>query len=331
MADQRSDQPRRTVVCGRDQHEWDAEAGGVGEQENRALDRRIPRGGEGQDAAEDDADAWRPADREDRAEAERRRPAPTGAHDPAAEPLRESRLRITGSCATRSREGHCPGGARDRPCCAGLERPPRPIERRDPEHAGEIQPEHDQEDASQLSQDRQVLEQRAGGIGRRDAEQREHRAEPNDVGERMAHREPARRRATVSTTHDGDRRELPDVGRHEREHARRQEAEQPRPDRDGDGEVVHQLAAVSSMAEGALPKASSSSRRTLPTVTTSSTRWFPSSTTGMRSRYRRCSSGSVSMSRSSTRGTASPRARRSTITASIASRASSHSEHPGRA
>ena len=52
--------------------------------------------------------------------------------------------------ARRGRDGT--GGAR-------LERPPGSIERGDAQHAGEIQPEDDEQDPAELAEDRQVVDQ----------------------------------------------------------------------------------------------------------------------------------------------------------------------------
>ena len=149
--------------------------------------------GDGQDPAEDHADARRPADREDRPETERRQPAAAG---PTSRPPSRSPNRAPVAAPpapARRRERHRARRARDRAGGAGLERPPRPIE-----DAGcgarppRFRPEDDEEHAADLAEDRQVVEQRARRIGRGDAEDREDRAEPDDVRERMPDREPAR-------------------------------------------------------------------------------------------------------------------------------------------
>ena len=69
-AQQRREQTRGTVVRGRDDQEGEAEAERVGDQQGAALERGLAGRGEGQDPAEDHADARRPADGEDRAEPE---------------------------------------------------------------------------------------------------------------------------------------------------------------------------------------------------------------------------------------------------------------------
>src|SRR6185369_16476096 len=83
----------RAVVHRGDQEEGHAEAGRVREQEGGALDGRVAGRGEGQDPAEDDPDAWRPADRKDRPEPEGGRPAAAGADEPSAEAVGEAAAR----------------------------------------------------------------------------------------------------------------------------------------------------------------------------------------------------------------------------------------------
>ena len=147
-------------------------------------------------------------------------------------------------------ERHRAGRGRQRGRGAGVERPPVPLERRDPEDAGEVQPEQDEDHAADLAQDRHPRRQPGGGERRRHPEQREHGAEPGDVGEGVAEgrpaRGPARDRvqpraagsARAARVGDRDRRQLADVGGHERQDARAQEAEQPGGDRDEDRQVV---------------------------------------------------------------------------------------------
>ena len=79
-----------------------------------------------------------------------------------------------------------------------LRRPPRAgrqvrSERRDAQHAREIQPEHDEHDSADPAEERQVVDERPREVRRRHAEEREHRAEPDDVRDGVAHGQPARR------------------------------------------------------------------------------------------------------------------------------------------
>ena len=91
--------------------------------------------------------------------------------------------------------------------------------------------------AADLRSGRQVVDQRAGDERGGDAEQREHGAEPGDVGERVAHGDPARRRSPVGRRRDRDGGQLAEVGGHERQHARRQEADDPGGEGDEDRQV----------------------------------------------------------------------------------------------
>ena len=77
--------------------------------------------------------------------------------------------------------------------CARLERPPGAIERRDSQHPGKVQPERDEDDATELPKDRQVVDKRPREVGRGDPEQGEDAAEPGYERERVADCQPARR------------------------------------------------------------------------------------------------------------------------------------------
>src|SRR6185369_1887121 len=63
----------------------------VGDQEDRPLGDRRARRGHRQDPAEDHADARRPADGEDRAQAERREPPAATADESPTQPIAERR------------------------------------------------------------------------------------------------------------------------------------------------------------------------------------------------------------------------------------------------
>ena len=119
---------------------------------------------------------------------------------------------------TRRCEGDGAGRGGQGSRSPGLERPPGPIQGRNPEHAGEIQPEHDQQDPADLAQQRQVVDERPGKVRRGHPEEREDRPEPDDVGDRVPHGQPAGRHALRATDH-GHRGELPEVRRDQRQHA----------------------------------------------------------------------------------------------------------------
>ena len=89
------------------------------------------------------------------------------------------------------------------------------------------------------AQRRQVVDEPAGRERGRRAEHREHRPEPEDVGDGVADGQPARGpvRLPSAGAGDGHRRQLAEVGRHEREDARRQEADDAGQDGDEDREV----------------------------------------------------------------------------------------------
>ena len=125
-------------------------------------------------------------DREDRAQPERRQPATPRADDQAAEPVGPR------DGAGRRREGRRAGRGGEGRRSTGVERSPGALELWDPQHAREVQPQHDEHHAADLSKQRQVVDERPCGERRGDPEQGEDEAEPRDVGEGMANREPAR-------------------------------------------------------------------------------------------------------------------------------------------
>ena len=194
---------------------------------------------------------------------------PPRADDMATEPVAETR--VGASAAESGRAGR----GRQRPRRAGIERTPRPLEPRDVEQPRQVEPEHDQDESADDAQRRQVVGDRAGGERRRDAEHREDGTEPGHVRERMTHRQPARRASAIGRACDRDRRELAEVCRHEREHARRQEADDAGREGDEDRQVGpgHRL--------GQASRTSVRRRRSFEALVTSSSRWSPSSTTGI--------------------------------------------------
>src|SRR5439155_26420002 len=93
-----------------------------------------------------------------------------------------------------------------------------------------------------LPEDIERTEQWAAGERRRDAEQGEHESEPDDVGGRVRESKPSRGRAGRLAAGDGDGGELAKVGRHQGKDARREEADEPCPDRYGEREGGSSLA-----------------------------------------------------------------------------------------
>ena len=63
--------------------------------------------------------------------------------------------------AARACERDRTGRGRERPGRAGIERPPRPFERRDAQDAGKVQPEDHEDDAADRAQRAQVVDQGA--------------------------------------------------------------------------------------------------------------------------------------------------------------------------
>ena len=231
MPDQRRHQPRRPVVDRGDEQERQAETDGVGDQQERSLEDGAGGRGHRQDRTEDDPDARAPSDREDRAESERGEPAAARADDMAAESITEARPGAPAPEGRRARRGG--QGSRG----SGIEWSPAPLESRDVEEAREVQPEDDEDEATDRAQRRQVIGEGSGGEGRGDAEQREHGAEARHEREGMAHGQPARRSRAIGRAGDGDRGELAEICRHEREDARRQEADDAGHEGDEDRQV----------------------------------------------------------------------------------------------
>ncbi len=122
--------------------------------------------------------------------------------------------------------GHARGGA-------GIEGPPRPLEEGDRQEPGEAEAHHDEDHATDDAEQRDVVGEGPAGEGGRDPEQGEDRAEPRDVGDGVAQRDPARRPARrVRARGDRDRGELAEVRRNERQDARRQERDDAGADRE---------------------------------------------------------------------------------------------------
>ena len=146
----------------------------------------------------------------------------------------------------------------------------------------------------------QVVDQRPGRERRGDAEEREHGPETRHVGDRVAHRRPARGRHAVRVRRDGDRGQLAEIGGHERQDARRQEADDARGEGDEDRQVGagHRALRRPGRRRGAAGS--------WPALVASSSRRSPSSTTGIVVKNARCQAASASISRSTTVGTARP-------------------------
>ena len=83
------------------------------------------------------------------------------------------------------------------------------------------------------------------GEGGRDAEQREDGAEPCDERDGVLDGRPARRPVDRAVGRDGDRRELAEVGGHQRQHAGREEGDQARRHRHEERVVGHRAGAPS--------------------------------------------------------------------------------------
>ena len=193
--------------------EREAEPGGVRDQQDRALGDGRRRRSQRQDPAEDDPDAGRPADREDRAEPERGEPAAPRGHEAPTEPLPEP-------AATRGCERHRTRGGRDRFGGARVERPPGPLEDRDPHEPGQADAQDHEDQAADPAELVHVLGEAAGGIRGGDAQQREDGPETQHVGEAVAERRPARRRCPGRARRHRHRGQLADVRGDERQHAR---------------------------------------------------------------------------------------------------------------
>ena len=213
----------------RDRDERQAEAERVGDQEDRALGDRAGRGGHREDPAEDDADARRPADGEDRPEPERREPATLRIDEPAAQAIGHARVRGTGA---GRRERHRAGDRGEGLRRPGVQGPPRSLEGRDRQDPGEREAHDDEDQPTDDPQGREEVRQGPGQERRRDAEDREDDPESRDVREGVPDGRPARWRDAVLGRRDGDGRHLAEVRGDERQHARRQEADHTRSDGD---------------------------------------------------------------------------------------------------
>ena len=187
---------------------------------------------------------------------------PLAADEPAAEPLAEPaaarrRPAPAPSCRSPSRSSPAP---RHRAAATA-------VEAGDLEDAREVQPEHDQDHAADLAQEGHVVDE----AGRRRYVAVTPRSvnttpKPSDVGDAHAG---ARASATAGrlpgAAGDGDRRQLAEVGRHERQDARREEAEQPGGERDEEREVAASCA-------GGRPAPSARNRRSFAGDVASSSR-----------------------------------------------------------
>ena len=228
-------------------------------------------------------------------------PSPNDANQPPRElttwpPIRSP---IVGD-ADAGAEGRRARRGRQRARRAGVERPPRPAQDGDVQESRQVEAEDDEDDAADGPQRRQVVDERTGREGRGDAEDREHGPESGHVRERVSDREPARGRRARGRTRDRDRRQLAEVRRHERQHARRQEAD----DAGGEGDEDREVGAAHRSVRR--PGRRSAGGGAWPRSVASSSRRSPSSTTGIALKNARSQAGSVSMSRSTRVGTARP-------------------------
>ena len=114
-------------------------------------------------------------------------PRPNDASQPPRElttwpPIRSPTLgrRAAAPEGGRARRGRQRSGG------AGVERSPGPLEGRDVEQPGQVQPEHDEDDPADRAQGRQVVDEGTGHEGAHDAEEREDGAESGDVREASA-------------------------------------------------------------------------------------------------------------------------------------------------
>ena len=149
----------------------------------------------------------------------------------SADAVADGRRRGTGT------EGRGAGRGRQRTGGPSVEGTPRPAEDGDVQEPREVEPEDDQDDAADRPKRRKVVDQRTGDERGGDAEDREDGPEAGHVRECVPHREPARGCRARSRARDRDRRQLTKVGGHQRQDARRQEADDARGEGDEDGEV----------------------------------------------------------------------------------------------
>ena len=104
------------------------------------------------------------------------------------------------------------------------------------EHAEEMQSGDDDDDAGDLAQDIEILGDQLTGDRRRGAEDDKHRGEAEHEGEggHDHSRVDMRRRLVLAgELVEGRAAEEAKIRRHERQHARREEAQQPRDQRSG--------------------------------------------------------------------------------------------------
>ena len=203
-------------------------------------------------------------------------PSPNDANQPPRElttcpPIRSP---IVGDRRARA-EGRGARRGRQRARCAGVERSPRPAQDGDVQESRQVEAEDDEDDATDGPQRRQVVDEGTGREGRSDAEDREHGPESGHVRERVADREPARGRRARGRARDRDRRQLAEVRRHERQHARRQEAD----DAGGEGDEDREVRCRPSVGQAS--RTSVRRRRSFAALVASSSRRSPSSTTGI--------------------------------------------------
>src|SRR6266542_2409875 len=197
----------------RREQERHAEPGGVGDQQSDAALNRLRRAGQRQDRAEDRSDAGRPADRE--RDAHRQRAEISG-----------------GLLANLQLSG--------------------PSQHTDPQHAGDVQPEDDDEGTADPTDEVAVVEEELAGGAERCAEAHEDQGKPEHEGQRVEHH-PAAGGAREIRGEIADRhaRDEGHVRREQREHARRQEREQPRAEGDDDADGTGHRAASRSMRDWA--------------------------------------------------------------------------------
>ena len=194
-------QEREKGVHGkRREEEGDAEAGRVDGKQRRAAPDAGLGAGDGEDRGEDRADAGRPAEGEGE-------PHHIGAPD--VDGFRRAEPRLA-------------------------------IEEADPEQAHEVQAHDDDRDAGKRREQADMLAhdvaERRGGR----AEEHEHAREAGDEQERGQDR-PAAHGPVVARLHlvEGHPGEIGKVGRHERQHARAQETDEPAEQRRREGNLEH--------------------------------------------------------------------------------------------
>jgi hypothetical protein len=101
----------------------------------------------------------------------------------------------------------------------------RLVEPGDADHAHEVQPEHDEHDARDLLERGQGVSHDVSDSADRSAEDDEYGREAQDEGDGVSHRNASLRRKVIDLARDA--REVPEVGRHERQAAGRENATIP--------------------------------------------------------------------------------------------------------